>query len=166
MIGYQLPYTDIELDKLLDDINNYKGIIVMWGKDPTTIPTGWALCDGTNGTPDLRNRFIVGAGKTYAIGDKGGATTVTLTTNQMPSHNHEGTAAAGGEHTHEVEMASMTAKYHVKDAGRYCRTLDSDVYTTSSAGAHTHSMEINNAGSNGAHENCPPYYALVYIIKL
>ena len=165
MIGYQLPYTDTELDKILDDINNYKGIIVMWGKDPSTIPFGWALCDGTNGTPDLRNRFIVGAGKSYAIGDKGGAATVALTISEMPSHTHTGTAAEDSGHTHDVTMAGMD-KYYAKGGGTTIRALSTQTYTSSSSGAHTHSMAINNTGSNAAHENRPPYYALVYIMKV
>ena len=165
MIGYQLPYTDIELDKILDDINNYQGIIVMWGKDPSTIPTGWKLCDGTNGTPDLRNRFIVGAGKTYNIGDKGGAATVALTISEMPSHTHTGTAAKDSGHTHDVTMASMDT-YYAKGGGTTIRSREYQTYTTSSAGTHAHSMSINNTGSNEAHENRPPYYALVYIMKV
>ena len=48
------------------------GGIVMWSGSVASIPSGWLLCDGTNGTPDLRNRFIVGAGSTYAVGATGG----------------------------------------------------------------------------------------------
>ena len=50
-----------------------QGSIVLWGKE--TVPSGWAICDGTNGTPDLRNNFVIGAGDTYALDDTGGATT-------------------------------------------------------------------------------------------
>lgn len=56
-----------------------KGIIVLWDGALVDIPAGWQLCDGTNGTPDLRNRFVVGAGDTYAVDDNGGATTHTHT---------------------------------------------------------------------------------------
>jgi hypothetical protein len=55
-----------------------KGIICMWSGAVDAVPWGWALCDGTNGTPDLRDRFIVGAGSTYAKGATGGATSVNL----------------------------------------------------------------------------------------
>jgi microcystin-dependent protein len=64
------------------------GIIAEWGGAIGSIPTGWALCDGTNGTPDLRDKFLVGAGRAYNVGVTGGADTVTLTTAQIPSHNH------------------------------------------------------------------------------
>jgi len=49
-----------------------KGFIVMWAGDIADIPAGWHLCNGTLGTPDLRNKFIVGAGSTYVPGDTGG----------------------------------------------------------------------------------------------
>ena len=49
------------------------GVIVMWSGSIASIPTGWLICDGTNGTPDLRNRFIVGAGSTYSVAGTGGS---------------------------------------------------------------------------------------------
>ena len=53
------------------------GAIMMWSGASTAIPTGWVLCDGTNSTPDLRNRFVIGAGDTYAVGATGGSSTTT-----------------------------------------------------------------------------------------
>ena len=53
------------------------GAIMMWSGASTAIPTGWVLCDGTNNTPDLRNRFVIGAGSTYAVGATGGSSTTT-----------------------------------------------------------------------------------------
>lgn len=64
------------------------GGIIIWSGATADIPMGWFICDGTNGTPDLRDRFVVGAGSTYAVGVTGGATTVNL------QHNHGG--ATGG----------------------------------------------------------------------
>ncbi|CAB5214315.1 hypothetical protein UFOVP190_52 [uncultured Caudovirales phage] len=86
------------------------GIIVMWGGSALSIPTGWYLCDGTNGTPDLRDRFIVGAGapgSNYSIGDVGGANTTTIATGNLPAHTHGAGTLAGstgfaGAHTHSV----------------------------------------------------------------
>ena len=66
------------------------GCILMWSGPTSTIPNGWHLCDGSNGTPDLRNRFIVGAGSTYGTGDTGGTNSVQLTLNQIPSRTHSG----------------------------------------------------------------------------
>lgn len=67
------------------------GTILIWNKAVEEIPAGFALCDGTNGTPDLRDKFIygggTGAGK--SLHATGGAETHTLTSNQMPSHRHK-----------------------------------------------------------------------------
>lgn len=71
------------------------GGIIMWSGTSGNIPAGWVLCDGSNGAPDLRDRFIVGAGSTYAEGAVGGEATHVLTTAEMPSHNHSGYAIGG-----------------------------------------------------------------------
>lgn len=77
------------------------GVIVMWSGSIASIPAGWALCNGAGGTPDLRDRFIVGAGSSYAVGATGGANTVTLDVSQIPSHNHSGTTGnQSNDHTH------------------------------------------------------------------
>ena len=73
------------------------GIICAWSGLATNIPSGWYLCDGTNNTPDLRNRFLIGATGSYSPGSTGGTTSfsvsgttgaTTLTVDQMPSHTH------------------------------------------------------------------------------
>lgn len=81
------------------------GVILMWSGSVGSIPAGWLLCDGTSGTPDLRDRFIVGAGSSYAVGATGGANTNTLSTAQLPSHTHSisGSGTTSGQsngHTH------------------------------------------------------------------
>ena len=79
------------------------GSVIMWYGLLGTIPTGWQACDGTNGTPDLRDRFVVGAGTTYALGATGGANSVTLTTAQIPSHTHTGSSnTVNLSHTHTL----------------------------------------------------------------
>ena len=80
------------------------GGIILWSGSVGTIPSGWGLCDGTDGTPDLTDRFVVGAGGTYTPGDTGGADTVTLALSEIPAHvhsisNHVHTMA----HTHEID---------------------------------------------------------------
>lgn len=144
------------------------GCILLWSGAANSIPGGWALCNGSNGTPDLRNRFVVGAGSTYAVGATGGADTVALTTAQMPSHNHTFTgkshthsatlnlsgltAASSGEHTHTTKIRGLYSKSVAVDGGnnvRYSREslVDSsdESSTSSSDGAHTHS--ITGSGS-------------------
>ena len=114
------------------------GTIVMYNGD--TAPTGWAICNGQNGTPDLRDKFIVGSGSSYNRGDTGGAASVTLTVNQIPSHDHSYSYHAGPS-TVDGGAAGGT------------RTVN---FASSTTG---------NAGGGQSHENRPPYYALTYIMK-
>lgn len=143
-----------------------QGGIIMWNS--ATIPTGWAICDGTNGTPDLRDRFIVGSGNSYAIGNTGGLSQVTLTVAQLPSHNHSASVSTDGSHTHDYTKPNCGEGYTGSYNGSN-EVWDYDcvgTYATTSSGSHTHTVTIGNTGSNTAHENRPPYYALYYIMKL
>ncbi len=78
----------------LSSIQFPKGIIVIWNGLSTSVPEGWALCDGTQGTPDLRGKFVLGVNPnsentTYrTIGGAGGSETNTLTVAQLPAHTH------------------------------------------------------------------------------
>jgi len=74
------------------------GTITLWSGAIVDIPSGWFLCDGNNGTPNLKNRFIIGAGGTYNPGDSGGYNTHTHQI--IGAHSHElngGPAMAMGE---------------------------------------------------------------------
>jgi len=117
------------------------GAIILWSGSIANIPTGWLLCDGTNGTPNLRDKFIVGAGTTYAVNATGGEATHTLTIAEMPSHNHTlPIYEFGYVHTHpKVEDLTNTAYPSAQSSGY--------------------------SGGSTAHENRPPYYALAYIMK-
>jgi microcystin-dependent protein len=78
-----------------------RGMIMMWSGNISNIPNGWVLCNGQNGAPDLRNRFVVGAGSSYQTGNTGGADTVRLSLEQVPAHNHGGlTGTDSPDHTH------------------------------------------------------------------
>jgi microcystin-dependent protein len=167
------------------------GVILMWSGSVASIPAGWKLCDGTLGTPDLRSRFVVGAGSSYAPGATGGADTVTLNANQMPVHAH-GVSDPGHAHsvydpghnhgvndpghTHSVPTSPGTGGSPGPARGS---GIDSSVGTGGSVtgiwlnasgtgigiyGAATN-ISIQNAGSGQAHENRPPYYALAFIQK-
>ena len=83
----------------------------MWSGASNAIPSGWWLCDGNNGTPDLRNRFIVGAGSSYGVGNTGGSDTVTLGSNQMPSHTHGFGLSANSNGNHSHSYSGTTSRY-------------------------------------------------------
>ena len=119
------------------------GMIMMFSGN--TAPTGWAFCDGQNGTPDLRDRFIVGSGSTYSIGNTGGLDSVTLTIAQMPSHDHNVDTRNEFASTHGTWDTGSFRQDHA--SGTFYRPITSDT------------------GGGQAHENRPPYYALAFIIK-
>jgi len=162
------------------------GCIIMWSGIVANIPSGWLLCDGTNGTPDLRGRFVLGAGGTYSVGDSGGQESIT----DVPSHSHNlsGNTSSGGDHTHTGSTSNTGAHTHGVPANTgYGITYNNGIHnwnsgnintTTSSAGAHSHNF---TTASGGAHTHTlsgtaaatgsasvdirPPYYALCYIMK-
>ena len=144
------------------------GVILLWSGSIASIPSGWNLCDGTNGTPDLRNRFVVAAGDTYAVGATGGSDSVTLTTDQMPAHTHTGTTNSDGNHSHTAAIRDAWEGNTVNNSGggfMFVGQNNTNTYTTSTAGAHTHSFTTASTGGGASHENRPPYYALAYIMK-
>ena len=158
------------------------GMILMYTGN--SAPSGWAICNGQNGTPDLRDRFIVGAGSAYAVNNTGGANSVTLSLSQVPSHSHTinnhthsfSATTTGGNHNHQY-----IDQYVVIDAGyRPWPANNNDCQqrnvNTSGSGSHSHSISgttgnpsdrgTNSQGGGGSHENRPPYYALMFIMKL
>lgn len=154
-----------------------QGVICMWSGAADAIPDGWTLCNGENGAPDLRDRFLVGAGNSYTVGAMGGTDTVALTTAQMPSHNHSismsglKTSEAGShDHTLNISNSTGSSDYGFFVGANETRLSSSPRPTMSSSGAHTHTISgsatIGNTGSGQAHENRPPYYALCFIMKV
>jgi len=144
------------------------GGIILWSGSVASVPSGWFLCNGSNGTPDLRNRFVVAAGDTYAVGATGGSDSVTLTTDQMPAHTHTGTTNSDGNHSHTAAIRDAWQGNTVNNSGggfMYVGQNNTNTYTTSTAGAHTHSFTTASTGGGASHENRPPYYALAYIMK-
>lgn len=164
------------------------GGIIMWSG--STVPTGWALCDGTtsNGqvTPDLRGRFIVGSGNGYqltsrAIGNTGGSETHTLLVGNLPAHNHTFTATtqSAGAHTHGYkDIYHSENNGPVKPGGNQNfkgsgdTDDDNEAYefsrTTDSDGAHTHTVSgtTDSTGSGTAVNHMPPFYALAFIMRV
>lgn len=103
-----------------------RGIITMWSGATNAVPSGWALCDGNNGTPNLKDRFIVGAGQSYGVGNTGGSITRTpsvwtnaagtgiqvagtaINTSQMPWHTHSGSVGSDASINTEQQTQAST----------------------------------------------------------
>ena len=171
------------------------GTIIMWSGDESNIPETWALCDGTNGTPDLRERFILAAGATNAAHTVGGSDSITVT----------GTIEPGGEHTHSLTVAGHVlteAEIPAHDHG--CGVNDGDATaflhgtraatgtasgrmethsggavmegnTTTEGGDGSHGHPGSTADEGGAHTHDitldnvafkPSYYALCFLMKI
>jgi len=138
----------------------------------SSAPFGWAICDGENGTPDLRGRFVLGSGKAkdnnvntwrgdsdnkdagyttedYSVGMKGGIQKQTLTVAQMPSHNHR---------ISDLDRTGNPDGWG--DGGRH-------YYRNASYQGHRDQGKLTDTrGNNQPHTNMPPYYVLLYIMKL
>lgn len=166
------------------------GMIVMWAGG-ATYPTGWRICDGTAGTVDLRNKFVVCAGSSYAAGSSGGAASKTtdaggshthtnvttgahaLTVAQMPLHGHPYQHKVGIENSVQSGntggIVTGTATSRVVEAAFTGTPSDTQGQQIGGAGggeAHTHTGGTV-AADGSAHTHTvnvvPPYYALVFI---
>jgi hypothetical protein len=128
------------------------GMIMLWSGSSATIPSGWLLCDGSSSTPDLRNRFVVGATSTYAVGATGGSADAIVV-----SHTHTATVTDPG-HFH----SGGSTLYYIADSGSA-----GYVTQTTNTGTATTGITVSNSttGSSGTNANLPPYYALCYIMK-
>lgn len=118
------------------------GSIVMWHRALNSIPSGWQICDGTSGTPDLRNFFVIGSETNYTQGDTGGDTSFTLADENLPSHSHS-TPATSTDANHTHPNATTT------QGGRHRHTG-----TTATSPTHTHNSDISSSsGSHGHNYN-------------
>ena len=139
-------------DSAYDDVDTTStalptGIISLWYGSIASIPSGWSLCDGSGSTPDLRDRFVVGAGTggSYAVDATGGSTTSgahTLTTSEMPAHTH----------------SYLQRGFTKSDPGSGSQDFSDE----------GGSLNTGSAGGGSAHSHAatlPPYYALCYIMK-
>jgi hypothetical protein len=134
------------------------GMIMLWSGSSATIPSGWLLCDGSNSTPDLRNRFVVGATSTYAVGATGGSADAIVV-----SHTHTATVTDAG-HTHTTGTVGNAYLSDVSGGGGRLHPSGS---STNATGTATTGITVANSttGSSGTNANLPPYYALCYIMK-
>lgn len=129
------------------------GTINMWHGKIANIDSGWFLCDGNNGTPDMTSRFIRGAGSGQDAGSTGGSDTHTLTEAEMAQHNH---GINDPTHTHSVGANA---------GGSFTPGVDTGDFITGSVNPHGNSsgISLGNTGSGNSHENRPEYYELAFI---
>jgi len=142
------------------------GLIAMWSGSIGSIPSGWYLCDGSNGTPNLTDKFIIGAGSTYAVNGTGGVSSVTLTTSNMPAHTHTATVT---DPTHSHVIATPVTGLTSGGSSGWQGTNTGNSYTTSSSSTNAAStgISVTNAsnGSGTSFSILNPYYALAFIQK-
>ncbi len=133
------------------------GTIVMWSGLLSNIPSGWLLCDGNLGTPDLIQFFASGSPTSTEAGGESGSDTHSLSLAEMPSHTH---SSSGLGHRHEQELSSVSV------AGG-----STGLQGNSNAGTYQFNNEnaggsVSSSGSNQSHENKPPFFELAYIQKV
>ncbi len=135
------------------------GGIIMWSGSIANIPEGWALCDGSNGTPDLRDRFIVGAGNSYIIGATGGSISHTHGVGTYAVGDHTLTIAEMPAHTHGSVLVSGSS-FGDGVGGPF--SVIGNTGSTGGGQPHNHPF----TGTSGSADSRPPYYALAYIMRL
>jgi len=141
------------------------GGIILWSGSTGSIPATWFLCDGSNGTPDLRNSFIVGAGSTYAVNATGGTADAIVV-----SHNHTASSTSvvtDPGHTHSGPLFTEVGGGNVVADGNPGGPTGFTYTTNSNTTGITVATTTTNtsAGVSGTNANLPPYYALAYIMK-
>lgn len=127
---------------------------------------GWHLCDGTNGTPDLRGRFILGASASHAVGTTGGEEETGLSIANLPPHSFSGTTSESGWHSHNIVAGEAWNKGSKPWRIAYRENQNNTNIAVDAAGNHVHTFTTNTLGSGVAHNNMPPYYTLAFIMKL
>lgn len=127
----------------------------------------WHICDGTNGTPDLRGRFILGANSGHAVGSTGGEENHTLTIDELPRHGHRIALTKGGYPNTEPQSILYHAGQSNNDInGTFSDRRVSGTYGDGNSAYYYQSEFIEQTGNNQSHNNMPPYYALSYIMKV
>jgi len=137
------------------------GMIILWYGDTSNIPGGFVLCDGQNSTPDLRDRFIIGAGNNFSAGSTGGNNTLTLTEANLPSHRHFVVSNSfGGQNRTGSNVSANNQVAKGTGAGNLFES-----YNLASTGGNASAGRSSLVGSGTAFDNKPSYHALCYIMK-
>ena len=131
------------------------GGIIMWSGAANAIPTGYVLCDGQNSTPDLRNRFVIGAGDTFAVDATGGSANAVVV-----EHTHTLTDPG---HSHSYSRAESIVQGSAETSSQQQKhNID---YGTNTTQSQFTGISVDSQGESGTDKNLPPYYALCYIMK-
>ena len=124
------------------------GMILLWSGAENAIPSGWVLCNGSNSTPDLRNRFVIGAGDTYSVDDTGGSSTISgnvTHSHSTPNHTHglNGHTHSTPNHSHSVNSHRHSTPNHSHSVNNHTHSISGSVSgNTNNTGGHSHSTLI------------------------
>jgi len=139
------------------------GAIILWSGSLGAIPSGYLICDGTNSTPDLRDRFVIGAGNTYAVAATGGSTDAIVV-----SHTHTASSTSTVTDPGHQHGAGTFIGLNSPGGNGYPSGTNGALSATPSAttGITVATSTTNTAsGVSGTNANLPPYYSLAYIMK-
>ena len=148
-----------------------QGMIILWYGNTGNVPNGFALCDGNNGTPDLRNRFVVGAGDTYNPDNTGGSKDAVVVQHNHGASSSSSSSVSDPGHFHTTENYVARSNYAeprnfgVGTDGNLNSTGNTNSKTTGITVSTSTTTNINDEGVSGTDKNLPPYYALCYIMK-
>jgi hypothetical protein len=166
------------------------GGIIMWSGTIAAIPSNWRLCNGSNGTPDLTNKFVICANVDASTTGTGGSSGVTRAHTNIEgsnlltggskdavvvTHSHTASSDSKGAHTHPVTaegsyftIAAQSNPFndYYKYAGSLNGEIKASTLTATSAGEHTHTITVNDNGVSGSNKRLPPYYALAFIMRI
>ena len=162
---YNPSTNTLKVGNIIDSSGNASafvtGMIILWYGDTTNVPGGWVLCNGSNSTPDLRDRFVIGAGNNFTAGSTGGNNSLTLTEANLPSHRHFVVSNSfGGQNRTGSNVSANNQVAKGTGAGNIFET-----YNLASTGSNASAGRSSSVGSGTAIDNKPLYHALCYIMK-
>ncbi len=126
------------------------GAILLWSGSIASIPANWHLCDGSSGTPNLRDKFVIGAGATYAVADTGGSASFTHSASGLHTHDTKDLS-----HSHVLNFSPSVGGGAVNAVVTPTQVTSLTHPLHSTDGSHTHDLHA-----------LPPYYSLAYIQRI
>lgn len=181
----ELNYLDGATSNIQTQINNVftRGMIIFWSGSSSNVPAGWLLCNGTNNTPNLIDKFIIGSSTSGATGGSANAVVVShshsASADTQGNHTHYAWSDVQGNHAHTTQGHVSINKFFYSGGGGVDGTgipYSAGAWTSESgahahnigmhaAGSHGHNIAVSTNGESGVGKNLPPYYALCYIMK-